>query len=553
MKKVLSLLLACCLMLATASAFAELPEWLNTESEFPIVKEGYDVTLSFAVSQNANQADWENIWAWKYIQEEMNVNVNVIQVQNVSEWKQVAFASNDLPDVLVNMSLTSAEIVKYGQEEGMFVAMDEYINEDLTPNMVYELEKDPAARQFWTATDGHIYSVGRIYKKHVANFSGNQVNSRWLWQTEQVIPTTLDAWLEMLRGFKAEYPDRIPLGGSYESANPSMTILNALGYLTWDDKGLTPAIRNGEVVLPFGDREAWGAYLTYMNTLYTEGLIAQDFYTMDGTAVNAHLSMNNYGAGDGLGVSSILYGNDRLDWVSFPPLTSEYNSVVQWPANDYVSNGVWAINSQCENIEAAMRILDQFFGDGIVYMLYGPTASDVEHHYGMVEGWNYDEELRQPSFVEQEVENPPYNNENLYRNNRTMFTGGFMLGRAYNVFPASAVVDGVYDEYPVDIPYSAEWYDDTFSFTQYQSWLNLVPYMTDETWPGIVFFTADEQFEIDELTSIIKPIAETESARFVTGDRPLSELDAYFDELDAAGFQDLLQYYKDYYEAYNAR
>jgi putative aldouronate transport system substrate-binding protein len=552
MKRILSSLVILCLLLIATNAFADLPEWLNTESEFPIVKEGYDVTLSFAVSQNTYQGNWEDIWAWKYIENEMNIKVDVTQVQNVSEWKQVAFASNDLPDVLVNMGLTPNEIVNYGQEEGMLIPLDEYITKELTPNMVLELEKDPYAKQLWTCTDGHIYSVGRIYKKHVANIVNNQINSRWLWETVQVIPTTLDEWVEVLRNFKEKYPDSIPLGGSYNSCNPCLTILNALGYITWDDKGLTPAIRNGEVVLPYGDREAWGVFLTYMNTLYAEGLIAQDFYTMDGPTVDAQLSMNLFGAGDGLNTHTIFSGKDRLDWVAFPPLTSSYNSVRQWPANNYVSTGVWAITSKCEHVEAAMRILDQFFGDGIVYMLYGPTVSDVEHHYGMVEGWHYDETLAQPSFIEQEVENPPYNHENLYRNARTMFTGGFTLGRAYNVFPASAVIDGVYDEYPVDCPYSAEWHDDTFTFTQYQSWLNLVPYMTDETWPGIAFFTADQQFEINELTTIIQPIAETECARFVTGDRPLSEIDDYFDELDAAGFQDLLQYYKDYYEIYKA-
>ena len=552
MKKVFSLMLVLCLLFSATGAFADTPEWLNTESEFPIVKDGYDVTLSFAVSQNTNQGDWQNIWAWKYIQEEMNINVDVTQVQNVSEWKQVAFAANDLPDVLVNMSLSTAEIVKYGQEEGMFVPMDEYVSVELTPNMVFELEKDPYAKNLWTATDGHIYAVGRIYKKHVANIVNNQVNAEWLWRSVQVVPTTLDDYIDMLRGFKELYPDRIPLGGGYNSQNPCLPILNALGYLTWDDQGLTPAIRNGEVVLPYGDREAWGEFLTIMNTLYTEGLIAQDFYTIEGSTLDANLTMDMYGAGDGLNVASILFGQDRLNWIEIPPLTSAYNSVRQWPANNYVTDGVWAITSNCKYVEAAMRILDQFFGDGIVYMLYGPTVSDEAHHYGMVDGWHYDEQLGQPSFIEQEVENPPYNNENLYRNGRTMFTGGFMLGRAYNVFPASAVIDGVYDEYPVDIPYSADWKDDTFTFTQYQSWVNLVPYMTDETWPSIVFFTADQQYEIDELTSIVKPLAETECARFITGERPLSEIDDYFDELDAAGFQELLQYYKDYYENYKA-
>ena len=36
----------------------------------------------------------------------------------------------------------------------------------------------------------------------------------------------------------------------------------------------------------------------------------------------------------------------------------------------------------------------------------------------------------------------------------------------------------------------------------------------------------------------------------MTGARPFSELDAYFDELDALGFQEYLGYYKAAYETY---
>ena len=46
---------------------------------------------------------------------------------------------------------------------------------------------------------------------------------------------------------------------------------------------------------------------------------------------------------------------------------------------------------------------------------------------------------------------------------------------------------------------------------------------------------------------VINEYANTEFAKFVTGKRSLSELDAYFDELDRLGAQELIGIYSEYY------
>ena len=50
------------------------------------------------------------------------------------------------------------------------------------------------------------------------------------------------------------------------------------------------------------------------------------------------------------------------------------------------------------------------------------------------------------------------------------------------------------------------------------------------------------------LKSIIEDYVSSESAKFITGVRPLNEIDNFFDELDVLGVQELLGYYKNYYE-----
>ncbi len=47
--------------------------------------------------------------------------------------------------------------------------------------------------------------------------------------------------------------------------------------------------------------------------------------------------------------------------------------------------------------------------------------------------------------------------------------------------------------------------------------------------------------------------AEQESAKFITGARPLSELDAYFDEIERLGAKEFVKYYEDYYKALKSK
>ena len=43
--------------------------------------------------------------------------------------------------------------------------------------------------------------------------------------------------------------------------------------------------------------------------------------------------------------------------------------------------------------------------------------------------------------------------------------------------------------------------------------------------------------------------AEEEIAKFINGDRSLDTVDAFFDELEALGAAEYVQYYADYYES----
>ena len=66
--------------------------------------------------------------------------------------------------------------------------------------------------------------------------------------------------------------------------------------------------------------------------------------------------------------------------------------------------------------------------------------------------------------------------------------------------------------------------------------------------PTVVYWDEATAKRISDLSSIINDYATIQFAQFVTGARPLSELNNYFTELDRMGYQEYLKYHVDYYE-----
>ena len=73
----------------------------------------------------------------------------------------------------------------------------------------------------------------------------------------------------------------------------------------------------------------------------------------------------------------------------------------------------------------------------------------------------------------------------------------------------------------------------------------MVPYV-ENGYPGNVYLDQDTATQAANLLTVISEYAEQESAKFVTGARSLSELDAYFDEIERLGATEYVQIYQDY-------
>lgn len=531
-------------------------DWLNTSGELPIVREGTEKTLKIAINMDVDSGNPEDMWFYHFIEKEMNIQLEVTKFtnENKDEFISLAFADNDLPDIIINSSsylLSTDELVRYGSLEGQLLDLAPYINEELTPNLYALYQEHPEYKTLVTDSEGHVWSLGYVNDPaDRGQISRAFLNYDWLEEEKLKVPATLDEFLNVLRKFKERGDNIIPIGGSYNSNNPCMYILNAFGYNTTDAKGLTVALRDGKVVLPVADREAYGEYLTTMNTIYKEGLIHPDFFTMDSTTANAVISEDRTGF---LAQAPFVFTTNFSQWWGALPLISEYNSEAFWPvSSSAVTAGSFVVSANCENPELAMAFADWFFksdASNYYYAVNGPKATDTDLLYGEVRGYVEDEAGNIAKFLDVE-ENP-----DLYP------TKNDFLKKKVQLFGFKALGVGKSDGY-ADEPSTAGLEDPSVLRT-HEAILNnggemhfrvamqetLCKYTVTEGFPSYVYLDAATQEQATNLLTVIKEYAEQETAKFITGARSLDELNAYFDEIERLGALEYVKIYQDYYDS----
>ena len=550
MKKLLSFVLSLVMVISLLPLSASADDSYFTIKDFyPVVDADKEVTLRVVVYQSADMADASEIWFWKWLKEVCNINVEVEQYSNRNEIKNLMFGTGEMPDLILNMAVNTREIVSYGVEEGMLLKIDEYM-EEYMPNLYAIYQEHPEYQADMLAPDGHQYSLGNLGDK--INYSKGPrvfINQTWLKEANLKTPETLDEFIDMLRVFKQREDCVVPMGGGENAISPTVAILTALGYVTTSTNGSAVCLRNGKVVLPYGDREVYGEYLKIMNTLYTEELISHDYYTLDTAQVRAISSTNGTGI---LAETPYLSCPDTFDnWKSIKPLTSQWNDTPVWPDNNSnISSGVYCIGADTKYPELCCALGDMLFDEtGIIYWLLGPQAGS-EDLIDFMGGWTADE-TGGYDFVDLHTDTAgKYGNSGYtYRMKKVGALSGYVCGiTGSNMGRRMAEMAGY--EYKA----ATEW-DLTHPDGNYQASLEEMvgPYMTTQ-FPAIVFFDGDTAARISELNTQLGDYWKAETANFITGRRALTdeELNKYFDQLDALGFQELLGYYVDYYANYLA-
>lgn len=528
------------------------PIYLNVDSAYPIIKDEYadEITLKVALVQTAEGGEWDEIWLSQYLEKKYNVKFEVETILDaaVGDRKSLMFTSGNLPDIIINMNLSSNELYEYGMEEGLLLAMDEYMNETLTPNMLSYFENNEEVQSVCTLPDGHVYSAPWIFSEtDEGRFTRIFINRAWLDELNIKMPKTLDEFTAAMYAIKEADPSGVgsenlyPISGGM-GYNTTYYILNAFGYVTNDGIGTAPAIRDGEVVIPAYDTEVYKEFLTLLNQYYKDEIIDPKFFVITDQQV---INRVNNGQAAVFREPVYLLGITSFDeWEACYPLTSDWQKEPEWVRPEFVAKGGFLISAETEYPELCMRIADTYFNsttDDCRALWIGP-GKDSEFNLGYVNP------------IVKENGTIGWDDDSLPNG---MSSWSYLMQHLAGTMPnfgaceTDEAIAAHYLAYGLEVPDSIKnkEYDLTNGDGNYRASVasNLMPYST-YGFPYTYYVDEETQDRISDLTTVLEPYISEQFAMFVTGQRPLSQVENFAKELKGMGIEELLNIYKEIYK-----
>ena len=352
MKKILSLLLAAFMVL----------------SMIPALSETAPLEISMYYSDNSTlpfREDWPVLLA---IQEKYNVKLNVAPIPIADYTTKVGLAlstGQNAPDVIVGSSTGGANASL--ALNGAIVPLSDYA--EWTPHFnarVAEFGMENEVNSL-SLSDGKRYYLPALYDKPFYD-GGLILREDFLLAKGLDAPKTYDDLYEILKAYKAEYPDAFPLTTIvaprvlYRMTMPSFGVsvgLNAAtgtGTLSWDYDNMEYFA--GAVSAQYKN------FVTFFNKLHAEGLLDPEM-TQDATSTSQKLAtgkaMATYGYYDQMGGWSQGSEIEGFRLQMYPPLEGTAGAHHQ-PKNRTAGGLLFPIGTaQRPDFEQVVRKIDEIF------------------------------------------------------------------------------------------------------------------------------------------------------------------------------------------------
>ena len=278
-------------------------------------------------------------------------------------------------------------------------------------------------------------------------------------------------------------------------------------------------------------------FVDFYRTLYSEGLIHKDWYTLDADSARALVTSGKAAVYSDYGVSD--YVSTSGDNWFIANLASEYNDNKPFvPYGSGVSGNHVFCDSDTEYPEVIVRLFDYFLSpEGSVYSQYGPPAGSPDC-LGIVEGYTIGEDgrIKTPTPVAPAVD---WHRDVICLAQCTPRNGTYALYHAYELAGGEAPVDPVYGTLVEG--------DGTLGYERYKYLLEHdFDYVQEKVAP---IFDADTSVKLSDMYTLLEDHRAAEVAKFVTGVRPMEEWDDFKAELEDLGASEYQQIYADAYAA----
>jgi putative aldouronate transport system substrate-binding protein len=326
----------------------------------PVLKE--KETFHIAIRKEANS---KNTMAEKAAviaaEEQTNIHIewNEIPYSGWDEKVNILMSSGDLPDAFSG----HVDVMKF--IDACAVLNDAI--EKYAPNIKEMFKAMPELKEGVTAPDGNIYCLPtNRFDKASAVGHGLWINKAWLDNLGLGIPETTDEFVNVLRAFKENdpnkngKPDEFPLGAMQENNNTATSIDVLFGPFGVVDTPEYAYVKDDKVIFT-GTQDGYLEGLRWMHQLYSEGLLEPEVFTLTGPQYSAKAQRPDltYGAVMQWLPDSMdpRYGDD---YIALPPLKGPSGQEPLWSAIRLPGGEIcgFTITVKCSNPAALVRYYD---------------------------------------------------------------------------------------------------------------------------------------------------------------------------------------------------
>ncbi len=504
---------------ATVESTASASEETEAEAEkdiYPIVDE--PITIRCGVVGKSGDLSKGRI-VWNMLEEITGINIEYVSIEK--DALATYLAGGNWPDFFIAASWSNSVLNDYGVVGGKFLNYFDYL--EYMPNLVQTFEDYPLVKAAVTESNGAAYGLPNVED------SATVVSARTLVRTDILedngckMPTTVDEFYETLKTLKEKtgVAQWVPEVSDDESNFPIM-VYAAFGTETnmnFDDDGTGKVIFNRT-------SEQMKRYLTFMNKLYSEELIHQEFLTMDSTvrnAASAETAFPDGGAANAVEAAHFADGQFHLDGIE--PLTSEYDSTQEILGTNNFRGMRIVINADTEYAEEICRMLDATYA--VEEIVEGSGLNGMSFCYG-IEGkdWYCNDDGETYSLI------APDEYEGVFHKYQYGEVTWFNTGR-------NDAIAGLTTNTPGN------------SCERQKSYVKGVhPFMSEGYFPvSLLKFNEDEQYVIDNKLTDIKTYYKEMEGKFITGAADIeTEWETYCNTLTKMGIEDVIAAYQSSYD-----
>lgn len=538
MKKRLLAVLAAALMVLTSAACgnvtistgekagAEASEAADGAEE----AEAGQVTLSVFIPQNSDVVDLNENQVFLDLVEATgyDFDLTLVPSDDASEKLNLLLASGDYADVIMGYGFNNQDLEKYGVQEGIFIPLDELIEENC-PNICQRFEEHPNWKENMTRSDGQIYGIPSVDSAGVGHVNCAYkmwINEAWLEAVGMEMPTTTEEYKDVLIAFRDQDPngngiaDEIPLSGCINSWNsdPYLFILNAFGYFTTDYYYLKDGKINSIL-----DQDYIREGLKYMNDLYSENLIdiasfTQNYDQLNAIGNNEDIAILGSAAAGHVDMLVSKTSERYRDYAMMLPLQGpDGYQAIPYTTSVSVSGANFVITDKCQYPAEAIKIADMF--SDYDWTIKGQIGlQGVEWDYADEGTFGMDGET--PAVYKYlEYESPVQVKDAWWWTYRGMEPDWKLL-----IQTEGDILD------PAN--YESRLYVDTMKLKPYAADVDMIPPLT---------YDGDDNTTFTQISTAVNDYAKIALVEFITGERDTeSDWDSYLADLDQLGYQDMI-------------